>query len=77
MIPLCTEVVDIICPGLRFCTFKKHLLNMMTKGFDIIKNLPFHRSDEEKLGQSVDILFDWSNKLKKSLLSGMPYSMRV
>ena len=69
MTSLCTKLVDSaikrICPGPGFPKFRKYLLNKMTKGFDTIKNSPYHRTDQEKLGTVIDILCDWSNKSKK------------
>ena len=69
---LCIKVVDSsikgICPGPRFPKFRKHLLHIMIKGFDTIKNLPYHRTDEEKLVTVIDILCNWSNKSKKKII---------
>ncbi len=66
---LCTKLVDSaikrIYPGPGFPKFRKYLLNKMTKGFDTIKNSPYHRTDQEKLGTVIDTLCDWSNKSKK------------
>lgn len=66
---LCTKVVDSsikqFCPVPGFPKFRKHLLNTMTKGFDTIKNLHHHRTDQKKLATVTDVLCNWSNKSKK------------
>ena len=48
--------------------------------FDTIKKLPYHRTNQKKLGTVIDIMCNRSNKSQKSLFRDVPYmqySMRV